>query len=212
MPKIFKEEDRELIREALLDKGKELFSQFGLKKTTVEELADAAGIAKGTFYHFFGSKEELCFALIGREEVIREQAIKEMLEKYPKPRDVIRTLLEWSFAYVKEIPLIVNLRKRGELNILFRKVPQESKERHFAEDDKAVLDFLRRLPGGKSVTPREARIVSGLFRAVAMMIFHEDEIGADIYSDVSRLLSEYVARGLTRGKGGSIDLRASAHV
>jgi len=207
VPKIFKEEERERIRDVLLEKGKELISRQGLKKTTVEELAEAAGIAKGTFYHFFGSKEELCFALMGKEEEIRERLFDEILKKNPAPRDVLRALFNFMTEYVKSVPLIVSLRKRGELNILYRKIPKEDKERHFNEDDKAVLALLRRLPGGKSIGSREARVLSGLFRAVAMTMFHEEDIGADVYQEVMELLGEFISCGLTLGEGGKLAVK-----
>lgn len=204
MPRIFKDDDKARIRETLLDKGKEMISRVGLRKTTVEELAAAAGIAKGTFYHFFGSKEELCFALLGREEAVREQVFMEIMSRNPSPRDLLREIFIFMAEYVKKAPLIMSLRKRGELTMLYRKVPKEDKERHFIEDDKAVFGLLRRLPGGESISPRQAKILSGLFRAVAMTMLHEEDIGPDVYPDVLRLLGECVSLGLTQGKGGKL--------
>jgi len=56
---VFTKEARQVIRQSLLQQGRKLFLRYGLRKTNVGELARAAGIAKGTFYHFFDSKEEL---------------------------------------------------------------------------------------------------------------------------------------------------------
>jgi len=55
----FTDKEKADIEERLLARGRELFARYGLDKTTVEELAQAAGIAKGTFYRFFPSKEAL---------------------------------------------------------------------------------------------------------------------------------------------------------
>ena len=51
----FSEREKEIIRNKLLEKGREFFSTYGLKKTSVEELTQAAGIAKGSFYTFYNS-------------------------------------------------------------------------------------------------------------------------------------------------------------
>ncbi len=204
MPRIFKDDDKARIRETLLEKGRELISRVGLKKTTVDELAAAAGIAKGTFYHFFGSKEELCFALLGREEEVRGQVFMEIMSRNPSPRDLLREIFVFMADYVKKAPLVMSLRKRGELTMLYRKVPKEDKERHFKGDDKAVQDLLCSLPGGESISPRQARVLSGLFRAVAMTMLHEEDIGRDVYLDVLRLLGECVSLGLTQGEGGKL--------
>lgn len=40
-----------------------LFIEHGLKDTTVNDIVKAVDIAKGTFYHYFASKEELILAL-----------------------------------------------------------------------------------------------------------------------------------------------------
>ncbi len=46
MPKAFSEREKELLTQRLLEQGYRLFSAYGLKKTNVEEIAQAAGISK----------------------------------------------------------------------------------------------------------------------------------------------------------------------
>jgi len=43
----------------IIDKACELFSNYGLKSVTMEDLAKHAGISKKTIYHFFADKKEL---------------------------------------------------------------------------------------------------------------------------------------------------------
>lgn len=68
MPANFTEEQRKEIRERLIQAGYELSESLGLKKMTVAIIADKAGIATGTFYHFFSSKENFVQALIERQD------------------------------------------------------------------------------------------------------------------------------------------------
>ena len=58
MPK-FTQENKKKIYFSLLDQGELLFTQKGFFNVTAEEIALSAGIAKGTFYHFFDNKEHL---------------------------------------------------------------------------------------------------------------------------------------------------------
>lgn len=58
------EEQRESQRKKILAKGKELMLQYGIKKTTVDDIVNACGIAKGTFYLYFSSKEDFFCRLI----------------------------------------------------------------------------------------------------------------------------------------------------
>ena len=68
MSRSFSDQEKNMIRTVLLEKGRELFARHGLKKTAVGELTAAAGIAQGSFYVFFNSKEELYFEILEMEE------------------------------------------------------------------------------------------------------------------------------------------------
>jgi len=50
----------------ILDAAEMLFSQIGYEKTTINNILEKVGIGKGTFYHYFKSKEELGDATVTR--------------------------------------------------------------------------------------------------------------------------------------------------
>ncbi|AOH52992.1 hypothetical protein ABE28_001310 [Peribacillus muralis] len=47
----------------IIDKSVELFSEKGYHSTSVQEIAEKCGIAKGSFYNYFKSKEELLVSI-----------------------------------------------------------------------------------------------------------------------------------------------------
>ena len=53
-------------REELLDLALELCRTHGYEAMSVEQVTQAAGVAKGTFYHYFSSKADLQIQLVGR--------------------------------------------------------------------------------------------------------------------------------------------------
>ncbi|MDD4074567.1 MAG: TetR/AcrR family transcriptional regulator [Eubacteriales bacterium] len=53
-------------RNEILDAANALFSQKGFDDTSVNDILGAIGIAKGTFYYYFKSKEEVMDALVER--------------------------------------------------------------------------------------------------------------------------------------------------
>jgi len=55
-----------LRRNEILDAAQHLFFRKGYDETSIQEIIDAVGIAKGTFYHHFESKQELLDHLIDR--------------------------------------------------------------------------------------------------------------------------------------------------
>jgi AcrR family transcriptional regulator len=58
----------------IVEKGKELFWKFGIKKVTVEEISSAAGTSRVTFYKYFSNKEELALHIL---KEISEEALAE---------------------------------------------------------------------------------------------------------------------------------------
>lgn len=64
MPASFTREKQEEIREQLFHAGIRLSRSLGVQRMTVSKLTVSCGIAKGSFYSFYASKEEFILALI----------------------------------------------------------------------------------------------------------------------------------------------------
>jgi len=56
----------EVRKNEILDAAERLFAARGFEKATVNDILNATGIAKGTFYYYFKSKEEVLDAIIRR--------------------------------------------------------------------------------------------------------------------------------------------------
>lgn len=59
------------VRDRVLQSAIELFADQGYDATSVAQVIGRAGVAKGGFYHYFASKEELLYVVYG--ELITEQ-------------------------------------------------------------------------------------------------------------------------------------------
>lgn len=64
MPRVTKHP--QVRRAELLDVAFELSRRHGFEAVSVEQITRAAGVAKGTFYHYFASKSELREHVVGR--------------------------------------------------------------------------------------------------------------------------------------------------
>jgi AcrR family transcriptional regulator len=107
MPKAFTEQEKELIRKRLLEQGHKQFSAYGLRKTNIEELAEAAGISKGAFYLFYDSKEALFMEVVEQvEERLRQELFAMVDLPGPSPRARLFAILHHAFHRVKTIPLL----------------------------------------------------------------------------------------------------------
>jgi len=88
-------------RARLLDAARRLFAERGYAATTTAELARAAGMAEGTVFHHFGSKEALLAAVAadygrGIAETMFAGAPPGSVEPVAEP------MLRRAFAYVRE--------------------------------------------------------------------------------------------------------------
>lgn len=77
MPASFTKKQQEDIREQLFHEGIKLFRTLGVQRATISKLTSACGIAKGSFYSFYDSKETFILALAEWAE----RKTKEMLEE-----------------------------------------------------------------------------------------------------------------------------------
>lgn len=91
-PRVFTEEEKEKLREAMLDQAIPLLEEYGLKHMSVDKITKKVGIGKSTFYNFFSSKEEyVSYAL----EHNRRKLLDELDRKFPpgkkmKPAEVFQ--------------------------------------------------------------------------------------------------------------------------
>ena len=65
--------------ERILDAAAELILRWGYRKTTIDDIARQAGVAKGTIYLHWKTREELFAALIKREKVEVAEDIKQRI-------------------------------------------------------------------------------------------------------------------------------------
>ncbi|MCM1388598.1 MAG: TetR/AcrR family transcriptional regulator [Bacillus sp. (in: Bacteria)] len=79
MPSSFTKKQQEEIRTQLFHEGIKLFRTLGVQRTTVSKLTAACGIAKGSFYSFYESKEAFILALSKWAETKTEEMLKEKL-------------------------------------------------------------------------------------------------------------------------------------
>lgn len=91
-PRVFTEEEREKLRESMLDQAMPLLEEYGLVHMSVDKITKKVGIGKSTFYNFFSSKEEYVSIAL---EHNRRKILDALDAKFPpgkkmKPADVFQ--------------------------------------------------------------------------------------------------------------------------
>ena len=90
-------------RETLLKTAQKLFARFGFNKTTVDEIASAAHIAKSTLYHHFASKEDIFRAVIEREGKTLAKRIRDAVEAVDTPQEKLRAYVITRMGHLREL-------------------------------------------------------------------------------------------------------------
>jgi TetR/AcrR family transcriptional regulator len=112
---------KEARRDAILSAAMALFCQRPLESIAMSELAEAAGIAKGTLYLYFRTKEEIFLGVLTREYAAWFAAFAEQAPRFASPE----ATLDWIVATLAARSELVHL--VGLLHaVLERNLPVET--------------------------------------------------------------------------------------
>ncbi|WP_323675175.1 TetR/AcrR family transcriptional regulator [Halorubellus sp. PRR65] len=197
----FSDADRKRIREDLVATGRELFERYGLSKTTIADLTAPVGIANGTFYQFFDSKETLFLEVLDREG---ERLLPELLAPFEDgahddPEAVIVAFLTRLMDEIETNPLVRQLLVDVDDLQRLRDVHTDTElEAERQESLAYFLPYVEAWYETGDVDGPDAETVANAIRAVSLLTLHiEDLGGGETYRETRDLVVEAVAKGLT---------------
>ncbi|MCK4329630.1 TetR/AcrR family transcriptional regulator [candidate division WOR-3 bacterium] len=127
-------------REIILQIARKLFARYGLKKTSVDDIAAEAKIGKTTIYYYFKSKHEIFKAVVNRELKILKDAVSEGVSKEDSPQKKLRAFILTRISHMQKL---VNLH-RVTKDIVTEMLPdlEKIRESHFREEIDIVKEIL----------------------------------------------------------------------
>lgn len=124
--------------ERILEAALPLFAKFGIQKTTVDEIASAAQVGKGTIYLYFKSKQEIFVALARRETSGLFQLVRSAVRREKTATDQLRAFLRTRIQAVDDLIILYNLSREmlveSKADILFIDREFHDIERSIIED------------------------------------------------------------------------------
>ena len=88
-------------RASILDAARTVFSRKGYAETSVDDVAEGAGVAKGTLYLYFKSKEDLYLAALASDLRTMAAEAREKMERQTSFRAKLRAFLGVRLEYCR---------------------------------------------------------------------------------------------------------------
>jgi AcrR family transcriptional regulator len=99
--------NKEEIRDELVQTARSVFARYGFRKTTMEDIAQAAGKGKSTLYYYFNNKEEIFRAVVEYEGNLLKNELLDVIND--SDRDARQMLYDYVIIRWKGFGKLVNL-------------------------------------------------------------------------------------------------------
>lgn len=180
--------------------AKELFSEKGFRNTGVADITTAAGIAAGTFYLYYPSKDSLFMEIyLDENEKLKKDIIKKV-DLGGEPSEAIREMMLLNYQGMSEDPI---LRQWYDKDV-FDKIERKYREENGIERADFMYGIFIEAIGkwqaeGKMRNDIDSDMIMAIFIALISIDTHKKEIGLKYFPEVMDRLTEFIMKGLTEG-------------
>jgi AcrR family transcriptional regulator len=198
--RVWRKEEAALIdkKAELLRCGRELFSTKGFKDTNVVDITKAAGMAAGTFYIYFPSKDKLFMDIFIEENIKLKKSILDELDLEAEPAAVIGEIMEKNIRGLNSNPILKQWYNKdvfGRIEKLYR---EENGTDYISFMYDCFIDIVRKWQcDGKMRSDIDAEMIMAIFAALINIDTHKDEIGLQYFPQIMEIMGNFVMKGLT---------------
>ena len=183
----------ERTREALLAAAEEVFGAVGYHDASIVKITEAAGVAQGTFYRYFSSKQVVFEELVADLNRRVRRAMSEGAARGRSRAEAERHGFAAYLEFTAEHPALYRIIRQAEF------VSPPSLRAHYEKIAAGYVEGLRRAMGAGEIVEADAEVLAyalmGAGELVGMrwVLWAEaDEVPAHVIDE----LSSFVARGL----------------
>ncbi|WP_313344636.1 TetR/AcrR family transcriptional regulator [Sedimentibacter sp.] len=181
----------------ILKCGRALFSSKGFKDTNVAEITKMAGIATGTFYSYYPSKDKLFMEIYLEENVKLKKNIMESVNLEASPINVMKEIMYLNIKGMTSNPIL----KEWYNKDVFNKIEQDFREENGFDSVAFLYDSFIEIVEkwqieGKVRNDIEAEMIMAIFSALVNVETHKEEIGFKYFPQVLEYLAEFTMKGL----------------
>lgn len=178
----------------------ELFSDQGYRKTSMDEVARRAGVAKGTVYTYFATKVDLAVAAVALEKREHLGSAREMLDPALSPEQRLRAVILGMILMPIRMPLTAALLRRDhEMATLMAELPPELSQQSVTQRNEwlgGLIDEVTRPHGWtRGELEDRAAMITGL--AFVSIHFEDEHVRGGVpLSRFAEILTDTIIAGL----------------
>lgn len=192
MPRHFSAEERQQIERLLIDTAKTLFIRYGVQKTTILDITDAAKVGKGTFYLFFKSKGDIYMKVYTEEWLLVHDIVD---EKYKNRKgNLMDLMMEYIYENRENLlhhPILSVVYDRNTLALISDQTVTGQLEAFRELSDQRLIEIIESwLEVNQIQCQINPAVISGMMRSLSYLNYHKDEIGDNIFDEVIRRFAE----------------------
>ncbi len=94
---------KEEVRAYIVSVARKIFTRYGFRKTTMEQIAASAKKGKSSIYYYFGSKEEIFRAVVEKEVFELKQQLEKTIHRDDAPIDKLKTYILFRLHHVRTV-------------------------------------------------------------------------------------------------------------
>ena len=194
---------KQFVRDAIFDAAIELFAARGFDETTVEEVAQAAGVSRASYFRYFSSKDDLLAQNVLKYGLALREAIKACPPSFT-PLDIMR---ETVLSVAKQSVNHPRTRQVIDISKRSASATQAHMSRMIEVEDGVAAAFAERM-GSSSKDELEPRLLAALTLSamnVAIMSWYRGDsqqltaAAEQVFSRLTRIVCDQTAPKQRRG-------------
>lgn len=185
-------------KQQILNCGKELFRLKGFKDTNISEITKMAGMATGTFYNYYTSKDKLFMEIFLQENVKLKEKIMDEININENPLEVMAKMMYLNTIGMQSNPILKEWYNRESFSRIEKLYREENgiEQVDFMYD--SFIEIIRRWQAqGKIRNDIDADMIMAIFSALINVDTHKEDIGLKYFPKVMEYLAEFIMKGLT---------------
>lgn len=181
----------------IYNSAKELFSSNGFKDTNISVITKKAGMAVGTFYNYYSSKEKLFMDIFLEENEKLKKSCLQSLDLNQNPMIVVKQMLKLNTEGIRTNPILREWYNRS----VFEKLEQVYREENGLDTVDFLYDSFLELVNlwqeqGKMRKDIDSKMIMMIFAAITNIDTHKEEIGFEYFPELLEHMTELIMNSL----------------